>query len=126
MPKRKAITSASREDLPPLRPALTPEGRENQMISLAMDLVEERLRNGTATSQETTHFLKLGSVRNKLEEEKLRNENELLKAKKADLESRERVEELYSNAMKAFGIYSGQSNAKFVGEEIVDPGDDPQ
>ena len=113
MPKRKVITSTSLEDKPPLRPALTPEGRENQLIALAMDLAEQRLRDGTATSQEVTHFLRLGSPRNRLEEEKLKKEIELLEAKKSDLESREKVEELYSEAMKAFGIYSGQANVNF-------------
>lgn len=123
MPKRKVITSTSLEDKPPLRPALTPEGRENQLIALAMDLAEQRLRDGTATSQEVTHFLRLGSPRNRLEEEKLKKEIELLEAKKSDLESREKVEELYSEAMKAFGIYSGQTNVNFDDFDIVDSED---
>lgn len=123
MPKRKVITSTSLEDKPPLRPALTPEGRENQLIALAMDLVEQRLRDGTATSQEVTHFLRLGSPRNRLEEEKLKKEIELLEAKKSDLESREKVEELYSEAMKAFGIYSGQANVNFDDFDIIDSED---
>ena len=63
------------------RPALTPEARENQLISYAVDLVEQRLLNGTASSQETTHFLKLGSMKNRLEMQKLEEENKtLLKA----------------------------------------------
>ena len=123
MPKRKVITSTSLEDKPPLRPALTPEGRENQLIALAMDLAEQRLRDGTATSQEVTHFLRLGSPRNRLEEEKLKKEIELLEAKKSDLESREKVEELYSEAMKAFGIYSGQTNVNFDEFDVVDSED---
>lgn len=123
MPKRKVITSTSREDLPSLRPALTPEGRINQLTMLAYDLVEQRLLDGTATSQETTHFLKLGSPRNQLEEEKLRKEIELLEAKKADLEAREKTEELYSKAMKAFGIYSGQVNPNVADDDIIDMGD---
>lgn len=123
MPKRKVITSTSREDLPSLRPALTPEGRINQLTMLAYDLVEQRLLDGTATSQETTHFLKLGSPRNQLEEEKLRKEIELLEAKKADLEAREKTEELYSKAMKAFGIYSGQVNLNVADDDIIDMGD---
>lgn len=123
MPKRKVITSTSREDLPALRPALTPDGRVNQLISLAYDLVAQRLMNGTATSQETTHFLKLGSPRNQLEEEKLRKEIELLDAKKAELQSRENSEELYSKAMKAFGIYSGQTPVVVDDDDIVDYGD---
>lgn len=94
---------------PKRRHASTPEGRENQMISLAMDLVEERLRNGTATSQETTHFLKLGSTKARLEREKLEQENKLMQAKTEALESQKRVEELYANALSAMRTYSGQT-----------------
>lgn len=123
MPKRRVNALTSSEEKPALRPALTPEGRETQLVSLAMDLVEQRLRDGTATSQEVTHFLKLGSPRNILEEEKLRKEIELLEAKKADLQSRERIEELYSDAMKAFGIYSGQTENNFEDLNIIDSED---
>ena len=91
-----------------IRPALTPEARENQMIALAVDLVEQRLLDGTASSQETTHFLKLGSMKNRLEMEKLQEENRLLKARTKALESSERVEKLYSEAIKAMRRYSGQ------------------
>lgn len=121
MPKRKVITSTSIEEKPPLRPALTPSGRESQLISLAMDLVEQRLRDGTATSQEVVHFLKLGSPRNRLEEEKLQKEIALLNAKKDNLESMERQEEKFNEAIKAFGIYSGDSD--FDDVEIFE-GDD--
>ena len=91
-----------------IRPALTPEARENQMIALAVDLVEQRLLDGTASSQETTHFLKLGSMKNRLEMEKLQEENRLLKARTEVLQSAKRVEELYSEAIKAMRRYSGQ------------------
>lgn len=93
-----------------IRPALTPEARENQMIALAVDLVEQRLLNGTASSQETTHFLKLGSMKNRLEMEKLQEENRLLKARTEALQSAKRVEELYSEAIKAMRRYSGQGS----------------
>ena len=93
-----------------IRPALTPEARENQMIALAVDLVEQRLLDGTASSQETTHFLKLGSMKNRLEMEKLQEENRLLKARTKALQSAERVEELYSEAIKAMRRYSGQGS----------------
>lgn len=93
-----------------IRPALNPEARENQMIALAVDLVEQRLLDGTASSQETTHFLKLGSMKNRLEMEKLQEENRLLKARTKALQSAERVEELYSEAIKAMRRYSGQGN----------------
>lgn len=95
---------------PKLRPALTPEARENQLIALAVDLVEERLRNGTASSQETTHYLKLGSPKARLEKEKLEREVELLRAKTEALESAKHVEELYANAIKAMQKYSGNGD----------------
>lgn len=104
MAKRKV---ASEETRPKLRPALTEEARENQLVALAMDVVEQRLRDGTASSQEVTHFLKLGTQKEKLEREKLKKENLLLEAKTEALESAKRVEELYADAIKAFGIYSG-------------------
>ena len=93
-----------------IRPALTPEARENQMIALAVELVEQRLLDGTASSQETTHFLKLGSMKNRLEMEKLQEENRLLKARTEALQSAKRVEELYSEAIKAMRRYSGQGS----------------
>lgn len=117
MPKRRVISSTSLEDKPSLRPAITPEGRENQLIALAMDLVEQRLRDGTASSQETTHFLKLGSQRNQLEVEKLKKETELLTVKKESLESSARVEKLYSDAMEAMKAYSGQNDEIILGDE---------
>ena len=95
-----------------IRPALTPEARENQLIALAVDLVEQRLLDGTASSQETTHFLKLGSMKNKLEMEKLQEENRFLKAKTEALQSSKRMEEeLYLEAIKAMRRYSGQGGS---------------
>ena len=88
-----------------IRPALTPEARENQLISLAIDLAEQQLRDGTASSQVITHYLKLGSTKEKLEREKLKNENELLKAKTDNLASQKHVEELYENALRAMRSY---------------------
>ena len=93
---------------PPLRPALSPEARENQMAALAMDLVEQRLRDGTASSQETTHFLKLVSSKAVLERDRLKEENKLLKAKTEMIESQKRTEELYADAIKAMRRYAGQ------------------
>lgn len=94
-----------------IRPALTPEARENQLISLAVDLVEKRLIEGTASSQETTHFLKLGSTKNQLEMEKLREENKLLQAKTEALQSAKRSEELFNEAIKAMQVYSGNGGS---------------
>ena len=93
-----------------IRPALTPEARENQLISLATDLVEQRLLDGSASSQETTHFLKLGSSKNRLELEKLEEENKLLRARTEALQSQKRIEELYTNALNSMRRYSGQGD----------------
>lgn len=91
------------------RPATTPEGRENEVISQAMDLAEQQIRNGTASSQVITHFLKLGSTREQLEQERLQHENELTKVKIEALESQKRVEELYREALDAMRSYSGET-----------------
>lgn len=87
---------------------MTAEGRENELIALAYDLVEKRLREGTATSQETTHFLRLGSTKERIEKEILERQKELITAKTEALQSSKRIEELYANAMAAFRSYSGQ------------------
>lgn len=92
------------------RPPLTPEARENLMISLAMDRAEEQLRDGTASSQLITHFLKLGTTKAQAELEKLRTDNELAKAKTESLQSAKRIEELYDNAIKAMQRYSGNGD----------------
>jgi hypothetical protein len=92
----------------PLRPATTPEGRESQLVALAFDLVEKRIREGTATSQEVTHFLKLGSSREQLEQQRLHHENELLEVKREAMKSQARMEETYKNALDAMRRYSGQ------------------
>jgi hypothetical protein len=94
-----------------MRPALTPEARENQMISLAVDLAEQQLRDGTASSQLITHYLKLATAKERLEREKLEKENELLIAKAKALQSSERSEELYERAIKAMRKYSGQGDS---------------
>ena len=89
------------------RPAMTPEARENQMIAYAVNLAEQQLLDGTASSQVITHYLKLGTQKERLEREKLEQENKLLKAKTENLESQKVVEELYKNAIKAMRMYSG-------------------
>ena len=91
-----------------IRPALTPEARENQLIELAMDLVEKRILEGTASSQETTHFLKLGSQKARLEKEALEKQIELMEAKKNNLAAAAQTGELYEEAIKAMRRYSGQ------------------
>jgi len=90
-------------------PATTPEGREQQLIALAMDATEKRIRNGTASAQELVHFLKAGSPNAKLERQVLEKQRELLTAKTSAIESQKRVEELYANALSAMRAYSGDS-----------------
>lgn len=90
------------------RPALTPEARENQLISLAVDLAERQLQEGTASSQVITHYLKLGSIRERLERERLEEENKLLKAKTEAIQTAQESKTLYEDAIKAFRNYSGQ------------------
>lgn len=82
------------------------------MVALAYDLVEKRMREGTATSQETTHFLKLGSPREQLERERLRHENELLRVKMEAIESQKVVEELYREALTAMRTYAGHESVE--------------
>lgn len=106
----RRTNQSSSEPAKKMRPALTPEARENQMISLAVDLAEQQLRDGTASSQVITHYLKLGATTARLEKEKLERENELLKAKTKALESAERIEELYTNAINAMRKYGGYEN----------------
>lgn len=90
------------------RPATTLEGRENQLISLAADLAERQLVAGTASSQVITHFLKLASTREQLEQERLQRENLLLSAKVEQIASSKRIEELYETALNAMRQYAGK------------------
>ncbi len=88
-------------------PARTPEERENQLVSLAFDRAEQQLREGTASAQVITHFLKLGTIKNEIELEKLRQENELLAAKTSAIKSQENMEKIYADAIKAMQKYRG-------------------
>lgn len=108
MPNVKRTTS--NQPAKDIRPALTPEARENQLISLAVDLAEKQLLEGTASSQVITHYLKLGSTKEKIEKEILMKQKDLISAKTEALQSAKRIEELYTNAIKAMQSYSGRSN----------------
>ena len=94
-------------------PAKTVEARENQLISLAVDLAEKQLSEGTASSQVITHYLKLASTKEMLEKEKLRQENELLKARTDSLKSAKNVEALYKEALSAMRTYSGRGGEAY-------------
>ena len=90
-------------------PATTPEERENQLIVAAVDLAEIQLRSGEASAQVITHYLKLGSSREKLEQQRLTNEVALLETKREVMESEKRTEELIAQALEAMRAYSGHS-----------------
>lgn len=87
-------------------PAITPEGREDQMIAYAIDLAEQQLRNGTASSQVITHYLKLGSMKERQERQKLEEEIKLLKAKTEAIKSEQERNELYSQVIDAIRTYT--------------------
>ena len=90
------------------KPASTPEARENQLINLAINLAEKQLMDGTASSQVITHYLKLGSTKEKIEKEILVKQKDLIDAKTQSLKTGQRIEELYENALNAMRDYSGQ------------------
>ena len=99
------------------RPATTPDERENQMIAAAVDLAEQQLRAGTASAQVISHYLKLGSSRERLEQERLAREDELLGAKREAMESQKRVEEMYTAALSAMRSYAGEQPLEMLDED---------
>ena len=107
MAKVKTQTASTTKKI---RPALTPEARENQMICLAEDLAERQLREGTASSQVITHYLKLGTAKERLELKKLETEIELQKAKTKAYDSMEETKLLIDAALKAMKTYSGNAD----------------
>lgn len=113
------MSNSRKSSRKPRRPATTPEGRENQLISLAVDLAERQLIEGTASSQVITHFLKMSSTREKLEQERLHRENLLLSAKVDQISSAKKVEELYEKALNAMRIYAGQETDDYEEDEDV-------
>lgn len=91
-------------------PATTPEARENQLISIAYDLAEKQLSEGTASSQVITHFLKLASTTERIEKEILEKKKELLQARTENMRSGKRIEDLYEGAIAAMKSYGGLRN----------------
>lgn len=108
MPKGtiKSSTNSSKK----LRPALSPENEEGQCISLAISLVKKRLMEGTASSQETTHFLRMASTETRLKNELIKTQQELMQARIKSIESEERKEALFTEAIEAMKRYSGNSD----------------
>lgn len=109
-----AKVKTSKADTKKIRPALTPEARENQLIYLATDLAEQQLRDGTASSQVITHYLKLGTTKEKIEREILEKQKDLLVAKTEALQSAKHIEELYANAISAMRQYSGHEDEEEI------------
>lgn len=91
------------------RPAMSPEARENQLISLAVDCAERQMREGTASAAVIVHYLKLGTEKERLEREKLKAENQLLQAKTQAIEDAKNEQELYINAIAAMKRYGGHA-----------------
>lgn len=106
----KRIVHESSEPKRRLKPGITPEAREDQLISYAIDLAEKQLLEGTASSQVITHYLKLGSTKERIEKEILEKQKELIEAKTENLKSAKRIEELYENALNAMRNYSGNGS----------------
>ena len=108
MPKRRIVES--QPSTPQIRPASSPEARENQMISLAIDLAEQQLRDGTASSQVITHYLKLGSTKEREEIKYLKKQIELMSAKTEAIKSGQRSEEVFEKALAAMKEYKGDTS----------------
>ena len=107
----KGRTTSSSGSSQKIRPALTPEARENQLISLAIDLAEKQLLDGTASSQVITHQLKLGSTKERIEKEILGEQKKLITAKTDALQSAPRMEALYKNALDAMREQGGHGSS---------------
>ena len=108
------MASGGKRGRPVRPPATTPEARENQLIASAYELADRQIREGKASSQVITHFLKMGTARERLEQERLKNENELLQAKVGSLAQADRIEKMYSEALNAMRRYSGHD------EEVIE------
>jgi chorismate synthase len=96
-----------------IRPALSPEARENQLVSLAVDLAEKQLVQGTASAQVISHYLKIGSTKERIEKEILEKQKTLIEAKTQALQSAQRIEELYANALTAMKSYGGNGDEEY-------------
>ena len=113
----KVTPTKTTENSKSIRKALTPEARENQMIYLATELAEQQLRDGTASSQVITHYLKLGTTKEYIERQILEEQKKLITAKTEALQSAKRIEELYANAISAMRKYSGNGETDDESEE---------
>lgn len=113
MPKHEKVSAKSEEPVT-YRPSITPEAQENHMITLAVNLAEKQLRDGTASAQVITHYLKLGSSKERAERELLSKQTELAAAKAESIRSTKRSDEMYDRVIAAMRSYSG------MGDEYAD------
>lgn len=111
---RRVPQDRNEAPLPPPAPSL--EGREDQLTHMAYNLVEQRMRDGTASAQETVHFLRAGSREKQMQLDKLRGENEVLRTRVKEMEQRTSSEELLEKALAAFKGYSGQEPVDLEGD----------
>jgi hypothetical protein len=118
--RRRSDNAASDSTPKRYRPATTPEAREQQLVALAYDLAERQIRDGTASSQVITQFLKLGSSREFLEQERIKIENSVNKAKIEQMASQKKVEEMYGKALRAMRSYSGDEDPEDVDGQYYD------
>ena len=105
---RRTADSGQQSKTPRRPPAMTPEARENQIINQALNLIERQIEDGSASSQLLSHYAKLGSTRERLEQERLLREVDLLERKAQAMDSAKRIEELYDEAIAAMRSYGGQ------------------
>ena len=92
----------------PRRPAVSPEAREKQLTALAVDLAEQQLRDGTASSQVITHFLKLATRKEEVEVEILQLQKDLVAAKTESIKAQQRSDEMFREAINAIKGYQGR------------------
>jgi len=114
---KKVISQEPRKRKP--KPALTPEAREDQLVWEAMNLAEDQILAGTASPTVITHFLKLGSTRNQLEQAKIENETMLLKTKNESIKSAQHLEEVYTDAIAAMKSYQGARETEVVDDQDI-------
>lgn len=107
---RKKETNTNKKVIQTRPPEMSPEARESRMVALAIDLAEEQLRNGTASSQVITHYLKLGSTMEQEKKDIMREQKKLLEAKTEAIRSSKRIEELYSQALSVMRKYNGDDD----------------
>lgn len=103
------MSKSKKKEEKTIRPAITPEGREAMLIDLAMDSAEKQMREGTASSQVISHFLKLGTEKARLEKEQVELQNRLLEARTEEIKAAKNIEELYKDAIEAMKTYGGHA-----------------